>query len=242
MPPPEGASGPPGTKDGAAALSRGPLRSAAPRSVDPCVTLMQACMIEASDVTMMHRCAFTAAACEHATCTQQHHQQCPSARPGHRHFLEVDVDDVDAAEKLAAHQGRKSVGGIALHAVSTQVLIPHTASICTWVPSCTRALIAATWHFGSLAHLAVDENLESLLNSGNIFACSTSQSRVGTLLDPSYIHSVATRFCCQTQWTRAAPLVGPHCGPQRGMGGGADDKPHSQGGASAGAGCGGGGY
>ena len=38
-----------------------------------------------------------------------------------RHFLEVDMDDVDAAEKLAAHQGRKSVGGIALRAVSTQV-------------------------------------------------------------------------------------------------------------------------
>lgn len=31
------------------------------------------------------------------------------------------MDDVDAAEKLAAHQGRKSVGGIALRAVSTQV-------------------------------------------------------------------------------------------------------------------------
>ena len=38
-----------------------------------------------------------------------------------RHFLELEAENGTTTAKLAAHQGRKTVAGIALHAIGAQV-------------------------------------------------------------------------------------------------------------------------
>jgi hypothetical protein len=51
------------------------------------------------------------------------------ARTACRHFLELPNDEVAAAQ-LAAHQGRKTVGGIALQALSHQVSSRSAVATC----------------------------------------------------------------------------------------------------------------
>lgn len=49
--------------------------------------------------------------------------------PPFRHFMELHADDESTTSKLAAHQGRKSVGGIALHAIGAQVTRASSAKL-----------------------------------------------------------------------------------------------------------------
>ena len=39
----------------------------------------------------------------------------------HRHFLELEAEDDSTTARLAAHQGRKTISGIALRAIGAQV-------------------------------------------------------------------------------------------------------------------------